>query len=374
MLKRVSVFGAIIISIFLHSFLSAGLWYAESGREKHARTHSVVEMINTEQPKDIIRPDDKGLLKGQVVDQNEKSLNDEKPVDAKYLSRTNQKVAKETRAQNNGKFSNTVGDNGKPSAENKPPVKNNPPIEKTSPRLAKTQPRAAGPAAPAENEIDPKTASENSENLLLENTNSPIAIEATRIMKPTQAMHRFAPEMNLAPQRTSETSTDSTQASKNDISQNSGRPGQAATDDNLKNVAFGVQTLLNTREFVYYSYYNRIKEKIRYFWEPRIKEKVANIFRQGRNIASTSTDRITRTVITLDRKGVLVKVQVIGPSGLLDLDEAAVDAFKAAAPFPNPPNGIADKDGFIRINWDFVLEASTGPALFRDDQYAQSSN
>jgi len=54
----------------------------------------------------------------------------------------------------------------------------------------------------------------------------------------------------------------------------------------------------------------------------------------------------------------LIKVQVIGRSGIQDLDDAAVEAFKAAAPFPNPPKGIVDEDGTIRIRWDFILEAN----------------
>jgi len=36
----------------------------------------------------------------------------------------------------------------------------------------------------------------------------------------------------------------------------------------------GMQTLLSTREFVYYSYYARIKEAIRQHWEPNVREKV----------------------------------------------------------------------------------------------------
>ena len=52
-----------------------------------------------------------------------------------------------------------------------------------------------------------------------------------------------------------------------------------------------------------------------------------------------------------------MKVQVLEDSGLRDLDEAAVDAFREAAPFPNPPQGIVEKDGTVKIRWDFVLEA-----------------
>jgi TonB family protein len=134
-----------------------------------------------------------------------------------------------------------------------------------------------------------------------------------------------------------------------------GRPSQ--TDDYLKDTKLGIQTLLSTKEFVYYSYYNRIKEKIRQHWEPTIRENVRMAIRRGRSIASTR-DRVTRVLITLDKDGTLLQVQVLGESGILELDEAAVQAFKEAAPFPNPPQGMVEQDGYIRIRWDFILEAS----------------
>ncbi len=75
---------------------------------------------------------------------------------------------------------------------------------------------------------------------------------------------------------------------------------------------------------------------------------------------ASSQDRITRVVIVLNEQGTLVGVQVIGASGVQDLDEAAIEAFRAAAPFPNPPKGIVDQDGKIKIRWDFILEADAG--------------
>ncbi len=136
---------------------------------------------------------------------------------------------------------------------------------------------------------------------------------------------------------------------------NAGPVSQASSDDYLKDVKDGVQTLLSTREFIYFTYYKRIKGQLAQYWEPKIKDKVMKLIHQGRNIAS-SGDKITRLIITLDGKGILTKVQVIGASGVKDLDDAAVEAFRAAAPFPNPPKGIIEQDGNIRITWDFVLE------------------
>jgi len=117
----------------------------------------------------------------------------------------------------------------------------------------------------------------------------------------------------------------------------------------------GLETLLSTREFVYYSYYTRIRNQLTEYWEPKIKQKVITMFRQGRRIASAD-DHITKLQIILDAKGILMKVQILGASGIQDLDEVAVDAFRAAAPFPNPPKGIIESDGTVKIEWDFVVE------------------
>ena len=75
-------------------------------------------------------------------------------------------------------------------------------------------------------------------------------------------------------------------------------------------------------------------------------------------LAVEKRDKTTKTIIVLDSEGTLVRVQVIGASGLEDLDESAIEAFRAAAPFPNPPKGIIDPDGKIRIRWDFVISDS----------------
>jgi len=133
-----------------------------------------------------------------------------------------------------------------------------------------------------------------------------------------------------------------------------GNPSQ--NDDHIKDVNKGLQTLLSTREFVYYAYYARIKEALRQHWEPTVREKVKIIYRQGRTIASAN-DRVTQVMVVLNNKGELIRVEVLGKSGVEDLDSAAVEAFKSAAPFPNPPKGMVETDGTVKIRWDFVLEA-----------------
>ena len=129
------------------------------------------------------------------------------------------------------------------------------------------------------------------------------------------------------------------------------------SSDYIKDVEVGLETVLNTREFKYYSYYNRIRKQLAQHWEGRVRDKLSKLFREGRAPAATHQDRVTKLMIVLNDRGTLVRVQVISDSGVSDLDDAAIEAFRAAAPFPNPPKGIVEGDGTVKIRWDFVLES-----------------
>jgi protein TonB len=238
-------------------------------------------------------------LRDQIVEQ-QKQLNDETPEDSRFLSAFNQKVVKQTRAELNDKFNNTA-QGGQPDEGQKDGEKN----------------------------ADDKTAKTERHKRNREAGELP-------------DLRDLMPKYSLTP---------GPKAPKMD---ENGNP--SATDDHLKDVQSGLQTLLSTREFVYYAYYARIKDALRQHWEPNVREKVKIIYRQGRTIASAQ-DRVTQVMVTLNKNGELIKVEVITQSGVESLDGAAVDAFREAAPFPNPPKGMVESDGTVKIRWDFVLEA-----------------
>ncbi len=234
----------------------------------------------------------------QIVEQEHKQVNEEIPDDSNLMGKFNEKILKQTQAANSGAFHNG-------GAASRPTEK-----QKQAQEAAKTQPKPKFTAG---------------------------TLPSLAALKPTMDFQKSNQENAQQQQNNAENS-----------------PSQSS--DHIEKVETGMQTLLSTREFVYYSYYQRIREKIRSQWEPMIKEKVRKVFASGRSIAS-SHDRITQVIIVLNKEGSLIKVQVIGESGIKDLDDAAVDAFRAAEPFPNPPKGIVEQDGMIRIRWDFVLEA-----------------
>lgn len=250
-------------------------------------------------------------LNNQIVDQSEQALNDEVPDDARFLSRNNQVVKKQTVAQEHGEFQNKQSSQPKGQANGKPDFKN----------------LNLKPNFDVAKAIEERTQKEAAFEKAAQDGTLPMQVKAAE-KKSEQLAAGGA-------QKGGETSQ---------------------TLDYIKDLDTGLETLLSTKEFVYYSYFNRIRNQLNQHWSELVREKVSEIYKKGRNIASTD-DKITKCLITLDLKGNLLKVQIIGDSGVRELDEAAVQAFKSAAPFPNPPKGMKDDDGNIKIRWDFILEA-----------------
>jgi protein TonB len=130
-------------------------------------------------------------------------------------------------------------------------------------------------------------------------------------------------------------------------------PG-ARPEDYIEGLAESDRTALSTREYVFYGYFQRIRERLDRAWVPILREKLIAYYRTGRQLAG-SMSHTTKVIVVLDEKGEIVRVELVSESGTRDLDDAAVNAFNRAGPFPNPPKGIIDTNRQIRIPWDFVL-------------------
>jgi TonB family protein len=133
-------------------------------------------------------------------------------------------------------------------------------------------------------------------------------------------------------------------------------PGIASNNDYVQDVPLGDMTHLNTTEFKYYGFYFRIRQKLEQYWGNTLKDKAAKLYKSGRRLASGS-DMITSLVITINKEGKIVDVAVKSTSGVRELDDAAIESFNKAGPFPNPPKGMAAADGLIKIEWGFVVKS-----------------
>jgi protein TonB len=130
--------------------------------------------------------------------------------------------------------------------------------------------------------------------------------------------------------------------------------GLSATNDYVQEVQLGDFTHLNTVEYKYYGFFHRIRQKLEQFWGNSIQEKSMALFRSGRKIASH--DYVTSLQVTLNEKGEIIGVKILGASGVKELDDAAVESFNQAGPFPNPPQDLL-VNGKAVIEWGFVVKS-----------------
>jgi len=131
--------------------------------------------------------------------------------------------------------------------------------------------------------------------------------------------------------------------------------GVSRTNDFIEHAKLGDFTQLNTVEFKYYGFYHRIRGKLEQFWGRSLKEKADALSKSGRTIASDD-QYTTSLVITMNEKGEIIGVVVKGSSGVKELDEAAIESFNQAGPFPNPPSGLL-VNGKATIEWGFVVNS-----------------
>ncbi len=123
--------------------------------------------------------------------------------------------------------------------------------------------------------------------------------------------------------------------------------------DHLEDVDNGDETALSAKRWIYASFFNRMKRQVAQNWDP------ASVWRRGDpsgQVWGTRT-RVTEVRVSLTPKGELTKIVVTTSCGVGDLDDEAVRAFHAAAPFPNPPEGLVSaKDNTITFAFSFFFE------------------
>ncbi len=125
---------------------------------------------------------------------------------------------------------------------------------------------------------------------------------------------------------------------------------ESPSNDYVKNIKVGNETNLNSEKFLFADYMNRIKKAVSYYWNPTqvllINDPRSNIY--GRK------NRFTKLLVSLDKSGKLLKIKLLVSSGVDFLDQEAINSFKKAAPFPNPPKELLEK-GRLNISFGFYV-------------------
>jgi len=115
------------------------------------------------------------------------------------------------------------------------------------------------------------------------------------------------------------------------------------SNDHLPDVASADRTALNAHEFLYASFWNRVKQLVSFYAD----QTLANA-RPSVALRSPRYEMVLSGAIATD--GRLLSIEIDKSSGVPEWDNALKEAFRLAAPFPDPPEGAADPGtGYIPI-------------------------
>lgn len=144
--------------------------------------------------------------------------------------------------------------------------------------------------------------------------------------------------------------------SKNDLALGSGKLnnqfGQGGSVDVvMSDVVQGAETLLNTDEYVFASFFNRLKSEIEPRWSPAAR---AIMHRQGRGIPEGIY--VTEVSIGSDDKGKITYVEVKQSSGHAGFDSVAAESVWSLGKLRNLPKELLDRDDRYRTTLTFVVD------------------
>src|SRR6266540_3729400 len=129
--------------------------------------------------------------------------------------------------------------------------------------------------------------------------------------------------------------------------------GGPSMDGVGEGLAEGDETWLQSREFKYATFMNRMRREIGQQWYPRVRDA-----QRQRDPAGSVFFYRERTVViglTMDTDGNVKDLSVMQSSNLDFFDRIAVSSVQAAQPFPNPPRGMFHGDGGVRIPFSFTM-------------------
>lgn len=301
----------------------------------------------------------------QIVEVAQRPTEDE-PVDSRFLAEVNSRVERQTVARGSVAEPMTVKpaddqlkvvpDPRDPSASKPPDVEGQRPDAPRAPSALSM--RAAGPRKPSEVAQDARTVGP------LDGATGPRGVGGTRAARGNSLFAAEARQRAISPGEDGggggSRAIPDLRAS-DDVLERAAGGGSV---DHLDDVDAGDETQLNSRQFVYASFFNRTKRSVAQQWHPGEVWQ-----RHDPTLAINGLkDRTTRVRVTLSPSGELLKIIVIEPSGVSYLDDEAIRAFRLAQPFPNPPPGLVNEGAIVftfgfhvsvngnRTEWKFFRE------------------
>ena len=81
------------------------------------------------------------------------------------------------------------------------------------------------------------------------------------------------------------------------------------------------------------------KKKLEQHWGRSLREKQRCCLNQA-SLLTKKNYKITALTVTINNEGQIIEVVLKSKSGVKELDDAAIESFNKAGPFPNPPKGF----------------------------------
>lgn len=339
----------LLLSLFVHALIflkimlptnhsTHQLTSARSGKIK------ITLVSRKTKPIDEIRPSKINKFEKQIVE-SAVSL-DKKKVISRFLSDRKNFFERQTVAKNVAKFSNGAGNKG--SGQQEKNLTTQQQNEKTERKVMVPHTRSHQAVA-IKNSVKKNTKLQN------------LALASVGIGIPPltdNAINQHI-DRNLAKDQNSKNlekkNPNVTVADDSSVASGKIEDKVAASNDYLKDIPLGDFTKLNTDEYKYFGFYQRIRRQLEQYWGSTLKEKTSAIYKSGRKIAKED-DFITNLEIYLDPDGKIQQIKVMTSSGVRELDDAAIESFNKAGPFPNPPKELVSS-GFAKIKWGFVVRS-----------------
>lgn len=125
-------------------------------------------------------------------------------------------------------------------------------------------------------------------------------------------------------------------------------PGPSVVGEKLPdNIKVGQWTALNTERYLFYTFFARVEERVRFRWETNVR----SVAEQTDPRKISKQEWVTDLEVVLNKDGYFESATIRKACGLPSLDLAASQAFQAGAPFLNPPKEMVQDDGKIRLRY-----------------------
>ena len=111
------------------------------------------------------------------------------------------------------------------------------------------------------------------------------------------------------------------------------------------------RTQLNAHAYKYASYMNQIRRLVNFFWQQNLD-----------NLSGPLHKNRYETVVSVEisENGELLSIEILAESGNTNVDQCVTKAFKAAGPFPAPPELLVKNGTVILPDFGFELQVGGG--------------